>query len=222
MAELLGPVPAGDVVVAEGRPHGPAGPEPPVGLVELAGEQLGIAPLIDVVAGGDQRVHPVGGRPALHRPGHRRLGRAAAEVAQGDQAGADRPPRRDGGGRRRRLFARGLAVAGPLAAGHRPEQGEDPGEQGLAAGQGPPAVPLPLRRPGHRRAPAPGRMRTCRWSSWLARVITTLAGPRRPVRGPTNTYWAPARTNRSTSSWARRRSTWPTRRGIRSRPSRRG
>src|SRR5215212_188369 len=220
MAKLLGPVPAGDVVVAEGRPHRPAGPEPPVGLVELTGEQLGIAPLVDVVAGGHQRVHPVGGRPALHRPGHRRLGRAAAEVAEGDQAGADRPPRRGGRGRRRRLLDRGPVVAGPLAASHRAEQGEDPGQQGLPPGQGPAAVPL--LRPGHRRAPARGRMRTCRWSSWLARVITTLAGPRRPVRGPTNTYWAPARTNRSTSSWARRRSTWPTRRGIRSRPSRRG
>src|SRR5215218_8495278 len=220
MAELLGPVPAGDVVVAEGRPHGPAGPEPPVGVVELAGEQLGIAPLIDVVAGGDQRVHPEGGRPALHRPGHRRLGRAAAEVAQGDQAGADRPPRRGGRGRRRRLLDRGLAVAGTLAAGHRPQQGDDAGQQDLPAGQGPAAVGLP--RPAHRRAPAPGRMRTCRWSSWLARVMTTFAGPRRPVRGPTNTYWAPARTNRSTSSWARRRSIWATRAGTRSRPSRRG
>jgi hypothetical protein len=88
-----------DVVVAQGHPHRPVAPQAPVGLVELGGEQRRVAIVVDVVAGGDQGVDPVPGRPALHRRGHRRLARPAAEVAEGDQPGADPPARGGGGGR---------------------------------------------------------------------------------------------------------------------------
>ena len=175
VAELFGAVAGADVVVAEGRPQRPAPPQGPVGLVELGGEQLRLAPLVDVVAGGHQGVDPVGGRPALHRPGHRRLGRPAAGVAEGDQTGADRAARDGGGGRR--WPGRGPLGGGAVAAADGREQRDDPGQQRLPAGQGPAAGR------GHRWVLGPGRMRTCRWSSWLARVMTTLPGPRRPPPG---------------------------------------
>src|SRR4029453_10490532 len=186
-----------------------------------------LALLVDVVAGGDQRVHPVAGRPAVDGRRDRRLRRAAAEVAEGHEPGPDGRARTggrggDGGGDR----GGGRGVAGAGGRGGRPDLAV-----GAAAGgqrpeddqrrHGPPRRRRVAVAPGgHRRGP--GRMGRCRWSSWLARVMTTLAGPWSRVRGPTKTYRASARTNRSTRSWARRRSTWPTRAGIRSRPSRRG
>ena len=67
---------------------------------------------------------------------------------------------------------------------------------------------LAVERPSISRRGRSFRSRTCRWSSWWTSCCTIRRGPRRPVRGPTKTLTAPARTKRSTRSCASARSIW--------------